>query len=125
MILAQQDADLMTVERPPSGNLLRGVGTTRGGVSASFVNTNWGKRSISPDLPRSADRASLGELIARLDVLVENFRPAVMTKLGFAHEDLCRSDSRLIYVAIRGFSSNPAMADAPICDHVNQAMTGF
>ena len=75
MVLAQQGADVVKVERPPVGDILRKVGSGRGGASAYFVNTNWGKRSIALDFDAEADRATLRKLIATADVMVENFRP--------------------------------------------------
>lgn len=125
LILAQQGADVVKVERPPRGDILRGVGSTRGGVAAYFVNTNWGKRSIALDLRDDDDRSVLEQLIARADVLVENFRPGVMPGLGYAPADLCTAHPTLVYAAIRGFPSTSTLADAPAYDHVIQAMTGF
>ena len=125
MILAQQGADVIKIERPPHGDILRGVGTTRGGVAAYFVNTNWGKRSMVLDLRTDDDREVLGKLIARADVLVENFRPGVMPGFGFDPTDLCAQHPELIYAAIRGFPASSTLADAPAYDHVIQAMTGF
>jgi len=125
LVLAQQGADVVKVERPPRGDILRGVGSTRGGVAAYFVNTNWGKRSIALDLRDDADREVLSALVEWADVLVENFRPGVMPGLGFAPADLCAAHPRLIYAAIRGFPSTSSLADAPAYDHVIQAMTGF
>jgi crotonobetainyl-CoA:carnitine CoA-transferase CaiB-like acyl-CoA transferase len=89
------------------------------------VNTNWGKRSIALDLQRAEDRGTLERLIDAADVLVENFRPEVMTNLGFPPKDVCRHHPRLIYAAIRGFPSGSLLADAPAYDHVIQAMTGY
>jgi crotonobetainyl-CoA:carnitine CoA-transferase CaiB-like acyl-CoA transferase len=125
MILAQQGADVVKVERPPVGDILRKVGSGRGGTSAYFVNTNWGKRSIALDFEREGDRATLRKLVATADVLVENFRPTVMPRLGFAADDLLREHPRLIYAALRGFPSDSPLADAPAYDHVIQALTGF
>ena len=125
MILAQQGADVVKVERPPVGDILRKVGSGRGGTSAYFVNTNWGKRSIALDFEQDGDRATLRKLVATADVLVENFRPTVMPRLGFAADDLVREHPRLIYAALRGFPSDSPLADAPAYDHVIQAMTGF
>jgi len=125
MVLAQQGADVVKVERPPVGDILRKVGSGRGGTSAYFVNTNWGKRSIALDFSVEADLITLRKLIATADVLVENFRPAVMPKLGFHPEELIAEHPRLIYAALRGFPSSSAVADAPAYDHVIQAMTGF
>jgi crotonobetainyl-CoA:carnitine CoA-transferase CaiB-like acyl-CoA transferase len=125
MVLAQQGADVVKVERPPVGDILRKVGSGRGGTSAYFVNTNWGKRSIALDFNDEADRATLRKLIATADVLVENFRPTVMPGLGFGAEELIAEHPRLIYAALRGFPSDSALADAPAYDHVIQAITGF
>ena len=125
MILAQQGADVIKVERPPTGDILRFVGSRRGGVSAYFVNTNWGKRSIALDLGDDADKATLARLIAHADVVIENFRPNVMPSLGFAADDLVARHPRLIYVAIRGFPGGTKLANAPTYDHVIQATTGF
>ena len=125
MILAQQGADVVKVERPPVGDILRKVGSGRGGTSAYFVNTNWGKRSIALDFEQEGDRATLRKLVATADVLVENFRPTVMPRLGFAADDLVREHPRLIYAALRGFPSDSPLADAPAYDHVIQALTGF
>jgi crotonobetainyl-CoA:carnitine CoA-transferase CaiB-like acyl-CoA transferase len=125
MVLAEQGADVVKVERPPVGDILRKVGSGRGGTSAYFVNTNWGKRSIALDFDAEADRATLRKLVATADVLVENFRPTVMPKLGFRAEDLVAEHPRLIYAALRGFPSDSPLADAPAYDHVIQAMTGF
>jgi crotonobetainyl-CoA:carnitine CoA-transferase CaiB-like acyl-CoA transferase len=125
LVLAQQGADVVKVERPPVGDILRKVGSGRGGASAYFVNTNWGKRSIALDFNDDADRATLRKLIATADVLVENFRPAVMPGLGFPAEELLAEHPRLIYAAIPGFPSDSAFADTPAYDHVIQAMTGF
>src|SRR3981081_4692821 len=72
LVLAQQGADVVKVERPPVGDILRQVGSGRGGTSAYFVNTNWGKRSIALDFDVEADRDALRKLIATADVLVEN-----------------------------------------------------
>jgi crotonobetainyl-CoA:carnitine CoA-transferase CaiB-like acyl-CoA transferase len=125
MILAQQGADVIKVERPPGGDILRHVGSSRGGTSAYFVNTNWGKRSIALDFNDADDLAVLRKLVGTADVLVENFRPTVMPGFGFVAEELVAEHPRLVYAALRGFPSDSALADAPAYDHVIQAMTGF
>jgi crotonobetainyl-CoA:carnitine CoA-transferase CaiB-like acyl-CoA transferase len=125
MILAQQGADVIKVERPPGGDILRHVGSSRGGTSVYFVNTNWGKRSIALDFNDADDLAVLRKLVATADVLVENFRPTVMPAFGFVAEELVAEHPRLIYAALRGFPSDSSLADAPAYDHVIQAMTGF
>jgi crotonobetainyl-CoA:carnitine CoA-transferase CaiB-like acyl-CoA transferase len=89
------------------------------------VNTNWGKRSIALDFKDADDVATLRALIATADVLVENFRPAVMPGIGLVAEELVAEHPRLVYAALRGFPSDSSMADAPAYDHVMQAITGF
>src|SRR5438067_12848095 len=101
MLLAQQGADVVKIERPPHGDILRGVGSQRGGTSAYFVNTNWGKRSVALDLSDDNGRAVLHRLLEAADVLVENFRPLVMPGLGLAPDDLLSRYQRLVYAAIR------------------------
>ena len=91
MVLAQQGADVIKVERPPVGDILRHVGSGRGGTSAYFVNANWGKRSIALDFNDADDLATLRKLVATADVLVENFRPTVMPAFGFVAADLVAS----------------------------------
>jgi crotonobetainyl-CoA:carnitine CoA-transferase CaiB-like acyl-CoA transferase len=125
LVLAQQGADVVKVERPPVGDILRKIGSGRGGTSAYFVNTNWGKRSVALDFDRDEDLDTLRRLVATADVLVENFRPGVMPKLGFAADELLREHPRLVYTAIRGFPSTSKLAHTPAYDHVIQAMTGF
>jgi len=125
MILAQQGADVIKVERPPVGDIIRHVGSHRGGVSSYFVNTNWGKRSVALDFKDADDVDVLRKLIATADVLVENFRPAVMSRLGFDAQELVAEHPRLIYAGMRGFPSSSELANAPAYDHVIQAMAGF
>lgn len=125
MLLAHQGADVVKIERPPHGDILRGVGSQRGGVAAYFVNTNWGKRSVLLDLSADEGRAALHRLLASADVLVENFRPSVMPAMGFGAESVLGRYPRLIYASIRGFPTGSPLADAPAYDHVIQAMTGF
>ncbi len=125
MLLAQQGADVIKIERPPHGDIIRGVGSQRGGVAAYFVNSNWGKRSVALDLSQEEGRDTLRRLLETADVLVENFRPAVMPGFGFAPDDVVAQYPRLIYAAVRGFPSGSPLADAPAYDHVVQAMTGF
>ena len=125
MLLAQQGADVIKIERPPHGDIIRGVGSQRGGASAYFVNTNWGKRSVTLDLSQEEGRDTLRRLLDTADVLIENFRPGVMPGFGFAPDDVIAAHPRLIYTAVRGFPSGSRFADAPAYDHVIQAMSGF
>ena len=125
MVLAQQGADVIKVERPPGGDVIRHVGSARGGVSSYFVNTNWGKRSVALDYANAADLEVLERLIATADVLIENFRPSVMPRFGLSADVLLERHPRLIYAAVRGFPSSSSYAEQPAYDHVIQVMTGW
>src|SRR6476469_1785205 len=83
MVLAEQGADVVKVE-PIAGDLIRTVGTGRGGMSAYFANLNRGKRSIGVDLATDRGRELVLRLSAEADVFVQNFRPGVVERLGVA-----------------------------------------
>ena len=85
MILADQGADVVKVESA-TGDGSRGVATRRGGFSAAFLNNNRNKRSTVPDLKSAEGLEAAKRLIAQADVLVQNFRPGVMERLGLGFE---------------------------------------
>jgi len=124
MVLADQGADVVKVE-PPDGDLIRTVGTGRGGMSAYFANLNRGKRSIAVDLGVPAGRDLVAGLAASADVFVQNFRTGVVDRLGLGAEALMAANPRLVYASISGFGSTGPLARAPAYDHVVQAMAGF
>jgi len=100
MFLADQGADVLKIE-PIAGDTVRRSGGTvdkAGEFSVLFISSNRGKRSLSIDMKSDAGREVLGKLIARTDVLVQNFRPGTMERLGFGPEQLRQRDPRLIYV---------------------------
>jgi len=100
MFLADQGADVLKIE-PIGCDITRRSRATidKGGeFSALFISSNRGKRSLSIDMKSDAGREVLGKLIARTDVLVQNFRPGTMERLGFGPEQLRQRDTRLIYV---------------------------
>ncbi len=123
-LLADQGAEVIKVE-PPAGDQSRRIGPAQGDLSAMFVSVNRGKRSIALDLKRDDHRAVLHDLIARADVLVENFRPGAMARLGLAAETLCAAHPRLIYASISGFGQTGPYAHARVYDAVIQATAGI
>src|SRR5260370_13399961 len=104
MFLADQGADVLKIE-PIGGDSVRRSGATvdkAGEFSALFISSNRGKRSLSIDMKSDAGREVLGKLIARTDVLVQNFRPGAMERLGLGPQELCARDPRLLYISISG-----------------------
>ena len=82
MVLADQGADVIKVEPPGVGDVMRYLGTQRGGLAALFASFNRSKRSIAVDLRQAAGREIVEKLVAGADVFVQNFRPGVIERLG-------------------------------------------
>jgi alpha-methylacyl-CoA racemase len=102
LLLAEAGAEVIKVERP-GGEEMRGYAPPWGGLSATFAMLNRGKKSIAADLKDEATRERMRDLAASCDVLVEQFRPGVMDRLGLGYETLRARDPRLIYCAITGY----------------------
>ncbi len=124
MILGDLGAEVVKVE-PPGGDTVRAQGAIRDGLSWYFAAFNRNKRSILLDLKREAHREVLERLIARSDVLVENYRPGVLARLGFSTERLRELNPRLVVASVNGYGSTGPYADRPAFDFIAQAMSGF
>jgi CoA:oxalate CoA-transferase len=124
MVLADLGARVVKVEVPGRGDDARHVGPFIHDKSAYFMSLNRGKESIALDLKEAADRATFEQLLARADVLVENFRAGTMVNLGYGWETLHHDYPRLIYAATSGFGQHGPYADRPAYDIVVQAMGG-
>ena len=126
--LAQLGADVIKVEVPGTGDLARRLGTdpelNARGMGASFLAQNAGKRSLTLNLKTEAGRAVFLRLAATADVLVENFRPGVMRRLGLDYETLRRVKPDLIYCAVSGFGQDGPLADNPAYDQIIQGYAG-
>lgn len=126
MVLADLGARVVKVEQPGKGDDSRHIGPFNGaGQSAYFSSINRGKQSIALDLKAPADRATFEALIARADVVVENYRPGVMEKLGYGWEALHAKHPRLIYAAASGFGHTGPDRGKAAYDMVVQAMGGI
>jgi crotonobetainyl-CoA:carnitine CoA-transferase CaiB-like acyl-CoA transferase len=132
MMLADAGADVVKVERPGSGDDTRGWGPPfaeppGGGPreSAYFLSINRGKRSVVLDLKDAADLDRLRGLIARADVLVENFRPGVMESLGLGEEALTGLNARLVVLSITGFGEGGPDGHRPGFDQIVQGEGGL
>lgn len=123
-LLADVGADIIKVEGR-EGDDYRHVGPFVGDDSALFEFANRGKRSIVLDLKSEADRATARRLAARADVVVENFRPGVASRLGIAYADLAREKPDLVYLSISGFGQDGAGRDRPAYDIIVQAESGL
>ena len=125
MTMSAQGADVIKVEPPGMGDKMRPLGTQKNGVSGFFHNCNRGKRSLAIDLKSQAGVDAVKELASGADILIHNYRPGVMDRLGLGSDDLRNENPKLIYIAISGFGTSGPMADLPAFDHVIQGIAGF
>ena len=125
MMMAEQGARVIKVEPVEMGDLMRCLGTSKGGMSALFANCNRGKESIRVNLKSREGPRLIRELAGHADVLVHNFRPGVMDELNLGSEPLREANPRLIYAAISGFGKDGPLASSPAYDPVIQAHAGF
>ena len=122
-ILADQGAEVIKVESP-SGDETRRIGRRRNGLTAGFFACNRGKRSLCIDLKKPEAAAPVRKLIASADVLMQNFRPGAMQRLGLGAEALLALHPQLIYVSISGFGERGPYAHQRVYDPVIQALSG-
>ena len=126
--LALLGADVIKVEAPGSGDLARQLGAEPGLnaalMGASFLAQNAGKRSVTIDLKKAAGKDVFRRLVRTADVLIENFRPGVMARLGLGYETLRAEQPGLVYCAISGFGQNGPLRDNPAYDQIVQGLAG-
>jgi CoA:oxalate CoA-transferase len=126
--LAQVGAEVIKVEVPGAGDLARQLGAdaelNRRGMGASFLAQNAGKRSIALNLKSSKGRDAFRRLVATSDVVVENFRPGVMERLGLGYAALKAVKADLIYCAISGFGQDGPLRFNPAYDQIIQGLCG-
>ena len=126
--LAVLGADVIKVEVPGTGDLARQLGAdpelNRRGMGASFLAQNAGKRSITLNLKHAAGKAVFRRLVASADVLVENFRPGVMDRLGLGYDALRQERPSLVYCAISGFGQDGPLRGNPAYDQIIQGLSG-
>ncbi len=126
MLLADMGADVIKIEPPGTGDQTRGAMgfKMKGPDSMGFLNMNRNKRSITLNLKSEAGKKILFELVKDADILVENYRPGVMKKLGVSYEVLSKINPALVYASISGFGQSGPWADRPGFDLMAQAMSG-
>jgi crotonobetainyl-CoA:carnitine CoA-transferase CaiB-like acyl-CoA transferase len=125
MLLADQGADVIKVEPVEAGDTTRTLGYQSNGLSSGFANLNRGKRSVALDLTTEEGRAAVLDLARGADVLVENFRPGVMERLGLDYDQVRSVQPAIVYVSITGFGDDGPYARQPVFDPVIQGLTGM
>jgi len=125
MLLADMGAEVIKLEIPGRGDDSRQFPPFVGGESMYYVNLNRGKRSITVNLKTDEGKRLFIELVKRCDVLLENFRPGTMERLGLGYEGLRKVNPRLVYAAISGFGQYGPYRERPGYDIIGQAMGGL
>ena len=124
LALADLGAEIIKLEPPGSGDETRSFPPMRDGVSHYFLSVNRGKRSIVVDLKSPEGVALVKDLAAKCDIVIENYRPGVMDRLGLGYDVLSAINPGLIYCAISGYGMTGPLKDRPSFDIVLQAMSG-
>lgn len=124
LALADLGAEIIKIEPPGTGDETRTFPPIRDGESHYFLGNNRGKKSIVIDLKTEEGVQLARDLAAHCDVLVENYRPGVMDRLGLGYDTLSQINPRLIYCAISGFGMTGPLRDRPSFDIVAQALSG-
>ena len=125
MFLADMGAEVIKIEDVEDGDPVRHQGVLRNGFSLYFASFNRNKRSLTLDLRSDEGKAVLRKLIATADVVLDNFRPGVMDRIGLSRDELRRLKPDLVVAHITGFGNDGPYRDRPSFDFIAQAMSGF
>jgi CoA:oxalate CoA-transferase len=125
MLLGDLGADIIKVEIPGKGDDSRHFGPYQNGESAYFMSLNRNKRSMTLNLKHEQGKLLLKDLVKKVDVIVENFRPGTMEKLGLGYDVLKELNPKIIYAAASGFGHTGPYSQKPAYDGVVQAMGGI
>jgi len=127
-LLAHMGADVIKIEVPGTGDLARQLGAdpdlNEKKMGVSFLAQNAGKRSLTINLKTAKGKELFKRLVAKADVLIENFRPGVMDRLGLGFDDLKLINTNLVYCAISGFGATGPLRFQPAYDQIIQGMSG-
>ena len=124
MLLADEGADVIKIEPPLLGDTVRYMGSSRAGMGAMFAVLNRNKRSLPLDLKLDADMSVFLKLVETADVLLENYRPGVVKKLGIDYETLSKVNPRLVYASVSGYGQSGPYVNRKVYDPLIQATTG-
>jgi crotonobetainyl-CoA:carnitine CoA-transferase CaiB-like acyl-CoA transferase len=125
MMLADQGADVVKVETPGFGDIMRLLGTSKNGMTGIFANNNRGKRSLVVDLKTEGGRDVIHRLVEDADVVIQNFRPGAMGRLGLGYDDLQAINPDLVYASISGYGPTGPYSGRRVYDNVIQAASGL
>ncbi len=123
-MLAEMGAEVIKVEPSPGGDMIRRLSVFRGGRSLYFVQQNRGKKSLCVNLRDPRGLALVAELVPRVDVVVENFKPGVMGQMGLGYERLRELKPDIILCSISALGQSGPLADKPGYDYIAQAYSG-
>ena len=124
MLLALHGADVIKIE-PPEGDWGRALGELKGDHCAHSVAFNRGKRSIALDLKSADGKAVVNKLMAKANVVIESFRPGVISRLGFGYEDAKKVNPKVVYCSVSGFGQTGPYSKRPTVDGLIQAFSGM
>ncbi len=125
MVLGDLGAEIIKLERPQTGDLARGNGPFLDGESSYFMSINRGKKSMTIDLQTDRGKEIFLELVKKVDVLVENFVPGTMKRLGLDYETVKEQNPGIIYASISGFGQTGPYSQTRALDIIIQAMGGM
>lgn len=120
-------AEVIKIETPGRGDAMRYYGTDRqyDGMAPAFIAVNCGKKSITLDLKDPDELEIARDIVDRCDVMIENFRPGVIGRLGLGHEEMRARNPRLIYCSVSGYGQSGPLRDWPAIDNIVQATSGM
>ncbi len=126
-LLCLLGAEVIKIEAPGRGDAFRNYGNDRAydGMSPAFIAVNAGKKSIALDLKHAESLEAVKRLISHSDVVVENFRPGVMARLGLGYDDLRVLRPDLVYCSVSGYGQSGPLRDWPAIDNIVQATSGM
>lgn len=124
-VLADQGADVIKIEQPGVGDVTRQMGKRHAGIAAMFLSVNRGKRSVTLDLSQPRGVAVFRRLARQADVVVQNFRPGAVRRMGVDYDTLREENPDLVYASISGFGDTGPYAARRVYDPLVQAAAGF
>ncbi len=125
MLFARHGADVIKIEPPEGGDWSRSMGIRRGDLSADAIVLTRGKRSLALDLKHTSGKAIALRLAAKADIVVQNFRPGVIERLGLDYSAVSAINPSVIYLSLSGFGTSGPDRDRPATDSIMQAYAGM
>jgi CoA:oxalate CoA-transferase len=123
-LMAEMGSEVIKVELAPDGDRTRGVAYLKNRRSGYFIQQNRGKLSLCVDIRKPAARAMLSELVPKVDILVENFAPGVLARMGFGYDEVKKLNPRIIMCSVSAFGQSGPLANDPGYDFIGQAYAG-